>query len=450
MDISKIRDMFPITQVKLPATERCSERKLIYFDHAASTHAPKPVLDAYFDMHTTKYANIHRGEHYLSQISSDLFDHVQDKIGEFVGINDMQNQGLEGIITTNTTSSLDLASHVMAEYPGKVLSTVLEHHSNILPHRRRSEVIYADIDENGMLMLDDLEQKLQENYIKLVAVSAGSNVTGYIPPVEKIARMAHDAGAKILVDAAQRIAHLKLDMKPADHPEHLDFIAGAGHKFYAPFGSAFLLGSQELFDKAPPYIPAGGTVAFVTMENELYLNGPSRQTPGTPNIAGAVAMAEALKFLEGIGMDNVRSHEIQLLKKMIGGLKQIDDVNLVGNVPIDQRVGVVSFTINGIEHDVGARLLDEIGGIACRNGCFCAHPYLLRLLNIKESYAADLRQRLVKGEKVRLPGAIRASIGIYNTDEEVETFLRVVETIAKKKDKIDIPPSELAILCGIN
>lgn len=450
MNIDKIRELYPITTQRLPGNERCSPRKLIYFDHAASTHAPKPVLDAYIDMHVSKYANIHRGEHYLSQISSDMFDHVQDIIGEFLGIKDIHSQGIQGIITTNTTSSLDLASHVMAELPGKVLTTVMEHHSNILPHKRRSEVIFTEVDENGMLMLDEIEEKLQRNNVKLVAVSGGSNVTGYVPPLEKIARLAHDAGAKILVDAAQRIAHMKLEMKPSDHPEHLDFIAGAGHKFYAPFGSAFLMGSVDLFDNASPYIPAGGTVAFVTTEDELYLNGPSRQTPGTPNIAGAVAMGEALKFLSSLGMEKVREHEIVLLEKLIKGLDQIDGVNVLGNIPIDSRVGVVSFDIEGISHSTGARLLDEIGGIACRNGCFCAHPYMLRLLNVSEGHSADLRRRLAKGEEVELPGAIRASIGVYNTLEEVETLLTVVETISTRKTNLDLPPRELSILCGIN
>ncbi|RMG42490.1 MAG: aminotransferase class V-fold PLP-dependent enzyme [Methanobacteriota archaeon] len=450
MNIDDIRDLYPITKVKLPGSERCSPRDLIYFDHAASTHAPKPVLDAYIEMHTHRYANIHRGEHYLSQISSDMFDHVQDIIGDFLGVKDIHTEGIQGIITTNTTSSLDLASHVMAETPGKVLTTVMEHHSNILPHKRRSQVVFANVDENGMLMLDEIEDILQKEDIKLVAVSGGSNVTGYVPPVEKIARLAHDAGAKILVDAAQRIAHMKLEMKPSDHPEHLDFIAGAGHKFYAPFGSAFLMGPVDLFDQAPPYIPAGGTVAFVTTEEELYLNGPSRQTPGTPNIAGAVAMGEALKFLSSYGMETLRNHEMVLLEKMLKGLDQIDGVNVLGNVPTSSRVGVVSFTIDGISHSHGARLLDEIGGIACRNGCFCAHPYMLRLLNVPEEHSANLRKRLIAGEDVELPGAIRASIGIYNTQDEVDKFLTVVETIATKKDSLDMPPKELSMLCGIN
>lgn len=338
----------------------------------------------------------------------------------------------------------------MAEYPGKVLTTVMEHHSNILPHKRRSDVVFVDVDDDGMLILDEIEDKLQKEDIKLVAVSGGSNVTGYVPPIEKIARLAHDAGAKILVDAAQRVAHLKLEMKPSDHPEHLDFIAGAGHKFYAPFGSAFLMGPVDLFDKAPPYIPAGGTVAFVTTEEELYLNGPSRQTPGTPNIAGAVAMGEALKFLSSIGMDSIRQHETVLIEKMLKGLDQIEGVNVLGNVPVNSRVGVVSFEIEDLSHSMGARLLDEIGGIACRNGCFCAHPYMLRLLNVPEEHSANLRRRLAAGEDVELPGAIRASIGLYNTPEEVEKFLSVIETIATRKDSLDLPPKELAVLCGIN
>ncbi len=448
MNIDNIREQFPITRVRLPETENCSARPLVYFDHAASTHAPQAVLDAYIEMHTSMYANIHRGEHYLSQISSDLFDEVPEIIGNFLGLNDMENQGVQGIITTNTTSSLDLASHVMASFPGAVLTTTLEHHSNILPHRRRGEVIFADLDDNGKLLLDDIEEKLQKNDVKLVAVSAASNVTGYVPPIEKIARMAHDSGAKILVDAAQRIAHLKLELKPIGHPEHLDFVAGAGHKFYAPFGSAFLVGDQELFDQAPPYIPAGGTVMYVTKTDALFLNGSSRHTPGTPNIAGAVAMGKALRFLKEIGIENIRNHEITLMKKMVHGMQQIDGVSLLGNIGVDERVGVISFNVEGIPHELMAKWLDEVGGIACRNGCFCAHPYVLELLKISPELSAQYRQKLSMGEDVQLPGAVRASIGIYNTMEEVEKFLTVLETLVSAKSE-QKPPKILSQMCGI-
>ncbi len=449
MDEQYVRNQFPITTKIIKGDLRTPDRNLIYFDHAASTHAPISVLNAYVDFHKQSYANIHRGEHTLSQLSSEYYDQVEHKIGSFLGLKSIRNEGIQGIITTNTTSSLDLASHVMADEKGIVVSTELEHHSNILPHRRRGKVKLANLVEDGTLNYDNLEELLQKNDVKLVAVSAGSNVSGYMPNLNKIARLAHENNAKVLVDAAQRIAHKSLEMKESNHPEHLDFIAGAGHKFYAPFGAAFLMGSIDTFDNAPPYIPAGGTVAFVTTETELYLNGPNRHTPGTPNIAGAYTLGKALEFLTQVGMDEIRDHEIKLLKRMFKGLGEIDNVTIYGDIPIEEKLGVVSFNIDGLDHDITANMLDKIGGIAVRNGCFCAHPYLLNLMRIEENKVETYRDALRNGQSVKLPGAVRASIGIYNTVDEVEKFISVVEEIAKVQPNEVVDYKATAVKCGI-
>lgn len=384
MDFKAIRDQFPITNTTIQHDEFSEPKKLVYMDHAASTHAPRPVLDTFMDVMENSYANVHRAEHMLSCLSTDMFELVPHKIARYVGINDLANSGNQVVFSSNTTSSLDLASHLFAEKEGKVLSTTIEHHSNDLTHRSRGPTGHIDILADGTLDLDDYEKKLDKGNIKLVAVTAGSNVTGYMPPIHKMARMAHDSGAKILVDAAQRLAHQKLDVKPIDHPEHLDFIAAAGHKTYSPFGASFLLGDKEIFDEAPPYIPSGGTVSLVTDDAAFYLKGPDRHTFGTPNIAGSIAFGESIEYLANIGIDKIRQHEIELFEVMLKGLNDIEGVTIYGDIPMKDRLGVVTFNIKDLYHAKVSHDLDKIGGIATRNGCFCAHPYLLRLLNVLE------------------------------------------------------------------
>jgi len=425
MNTATIRDQFPICQTKIGL----DKKPLIYLDHAASTHAPKPVLNAYLKVMEQSYANVHRGKHELSCLSTDMFEEVPTKVARFVGINNLQNSGKQVVLTTNTTSSLDLASHIFEDQEGKVLTTFMEHHSNDLPHRRRGEVDHVEVLPNGILDMDQMEKLLSTQDYKLVAVSGGSNVTGYMPDIHKIARMAHDAGAKILVDGAQRLAHKKLDVKPLDHPEHIDFLAGAGHKTYAPFGSAFLLGTTEIMDATKPYIPAGGTVKFVGDDDAIFTTGADRHQPGTPNIAGAIAMGTALDFLGEIGLDWVRKHELELMEPVLNRFTEMEEISVLGDIPLDKKLGVIAFNIKGYHHEKLAELLDHNAGIAVRNGCFCAHPYLFRLLGTRNEERDRLKEELQKGNEPTLPGAVRASIGIYNTPEEMDKLVAEVDNL---------------------
>ncbi|MDH5647823.1 MAG: aminotransferase class V-fold PLP-dependent enzyme, partial [Candidatus Heimdallarchaeota archaeon] len=235
--------------------------------------------------------------------------------------------------------------------------------------------------------------------------------------------------AKILVDAAQRLAHYPIDVKPLDHPEHLDFVAAAGHKTYAPFGSSFLLGTSEIFDNAPPYIPSGGTVSFVTEDDIVFLKGTDRHTYGTPNIAGTIAFGKSIQFLSEIGMDYIRDHELHLLKRLLKGMKELSNVEIYGDFPLNQKLGVVTFNINGMRHNHVSQLLNEYSGIATRNGCFCAHPYIARLLKVSDIDATKLKDAIINGENPELPGAVRASIGLYNNEEEIDLLIETLSTI---------------------
>lgn len=428
LDLRAIREQFPITRQRFRVLGRDEPKPLVYLDHGASTHPPGPVLDAYREFLEHSYSNVHRGRHYLSQIATEHFEHVYEEIRRFLSV-----RGDDGtvILMGNTTQALDLASHVMAGVPGITLVSLMEHHSNDLPHRRRGPVVHFGVNDDGSLDYEDLERKLGEHRVKLVAVTGASNVTGYLPDVHRIARMAHAHGARILVDAAQLLAHAAIDVRPAGDPGHIDFLAAAGHKAYAPFGSSFLFAPRDLCDAAPPYIPAGGTVVWVTTEDAAYLRSPSRHEGGTPNIAGAIAFAASLRFLQGVGLESVRAHERAITELAMAGLAAIDGVRVLGDPDPSHRLGVLSFTIEGLPHALVATILNREAAIAVRNGCFCAQPYLHRLLGLEDT--AELRRRLEAGEEADLPGAVRPTLGLYNTEEEVEELLRMVRLVRDRK-----------------
>jgi cysteine desulfurase/selenocysteine lyase len=431
-DIDKIRKEYPITEQCFDVYGSDKPRRLIYFDHGASTHTPSRVLNKYIDFLKHYYSNVHRGKHFLSMISSSLFDNVYETIFNFIHADKEKNAV---VITSNTTTALDIASSIMSGFDGITLVSLMEHHSNDLPHRKRSKVLHFGLNPDGSLDMNDLEQKLKFNKVKLVAVTGASNMTGFLPDIHKIARMAHEHGAKILVDAAQILAHKPIDVKPNDDPEHIDFLAAAGHKAYAPFGSAFLFGPRDIMDQAEPYIPGGGTVLFVTEDEAFYDKSPDRHQGGTPNIGGAIALAESLNFLSEVGMDNVRKHEAQLTRYALKKLNEVPGLKLLGDIPAEKRLGVITFNIDDLNHSLVSTILNYESAIATRNGCFCAHPYAAFLL--KRTDMAEFKQKLLRGEEIVLPGAVRLSLGIYNTEEEIDEFIKALKQISARQWKAD-------------
>jgi cysteine desulfurase/selenocysteine lyase len=423
-DVQAIRAQFPITEQCFQVPGSATPRPLIYLDHGASTHPPRPVLDTYKDFLERSYANVHRGRHHLSERASDLFEHVSDDILRFIGAEPDRGSL---ILLGNTTQALDLAAHVMAGHDGITLVSLMEHHSNDLPHRARGRVVHFGVLADGTLDYEDLERKLQQHAVKLVAVTGASNVTGYLTDVPRLARLAHAHGARLLVDGAQLLAHDRVRVGALEDPAHVDFFAGAGHKAYAPFGSSFLYGPKALLDEAPPYIPAGGTVVYVTEDEAFYRKSPDRHEGGTPNIGGAVAFAAALRFLEDVGMEAVRAHERLLVEQAMGGLSRLDGVTVLGHPDPARRIGALALVIDGVPHEVAATVLNREAAIAVRNGCFCAHPYLHKLLGLEDT--SELRRRLLAGEEVDLPGAVRPSFGIFNTEAEVDELLRMIRVI---------------------
>ncbi|MCC6552049.1 MAG: aminotransferase class V-fold PLP-dependent enzyme [Polyangiaceae bacterium] len=411
-----IRDDFAIAARRLPASG-AAERPLVYMDHAASTHPPETVLRSYVEFLEGSYANVHRGSYELARQATMRFEDAYRLCAEFIGGN--LDDGCV-VFSSNTTGALDLVAHLVSGRPGKVLVTDLEHHSNDLPFRRRNIVVRVGTTPEGRLDMDDYARKLRANDVKLVAVTGAANVTGWMPDLHAMARMAHEAGALISVDGAQLLAHAPVDVLPDGDPGHIDFFAAAGHKAYAPFGAGFLYGPRSVMDEAPAYIPGGGTAANVTATGVQYLRAPDRHQGGTPNIPGVIAMASALRYLSKVGMRRVREHELSLLRRAWEGIHAIEGVTVYGPPAVDERVGIIAFNIAGVSDMLGAAIFSEEGTIALRNGRFCAHVYADRLLRSQGGFVA---------EGGHPPGAIRASLGLFNTEAEVDWFLHVCRQI---------------------
>jgi selenocysteine lyase/cysteine desulfurase/glyoxylase-like metal-dependent hydrolase (beta-lactamase superfamily II)/rhodanese-related sulfurtransferase len=415
-----IRADFAISARRL-AVGGAAERTLVYMDHAASTHPPETVLQAYVRFLENEYANVHRGSYELARQATTRFEDAYHVCADFIGGN--LDDGCV-VFTANTTGALDLMAHLVSGRPGKVLVTDLEHHSNDLPYRRRNSVVRVNITADGRLDYDDYARKLRTNDVKLVAVTGAANVTGWMPDIHLMARMAHEAGALIAVDGAQLLAHAPVDVRSADDPGHIDFFAAAGHKAYAPFGAGFLYGPRSVMDEAPAYIPGGGTAASVTPTGVEYLKAPDRHQGGTPNIPGVIAIASALRFLKSIGMERVREHELTLLERAWSALSGIEGVTLYGPAEWRERVGIIPFNVAGVSDMLGAAILGEEGAVAVRNGRFCAHVHADRLLKSQGGYTA---------EEGHTPGAIRASLGLYNTSAEVDWLVHMVTRVRDRK-----------------
>lgn len=417
-----IRDKFPIAYRKVSLIDG-SEAPLLYLDHAASTHSPSCVLERYTRFMTEEYANIHRGTHHLSRAATRTFDECYTTVTQFIG-GDLESGAI--VFLGNTTQAIDLIAHVVDPLPGKVLTTELEHHSNDLPYRKRGPLLRARVDAQGRLDMDHVRDLLRSNLVKLVAVTGASNVTGWMPDIHALARLAHEHGALIACDCAQLLAHHEIDVRDVDDPEHLDFVAAAGHKAYAPFGSSFLYGPRWLLDDAPPYLPGGGTASRVSARRVEFVGTPDRHQGGTPNIGGVIAMAESLRFLARVGMDRVREHERELTAAAMSAMQALDGVTVYGPPEPDERLGVISFNVAGVSDLLAAAVLSEERGIACRNGRFCAHIYADRLLASQRGHSS---------EDGAMPGAVRASFGIYNTLADVERLIEGIEMLRKRSWK---------------
>jgi selenocysteine lyase/cysteine desulfurase len=410
-----------------------SEVPYLNLDNAASTPALRDVLDA-IERFLPFYSSVHRGTGFKSRLSTEAYDRAHKVVGAFVGANLDRNCVVFG---KNTTEAVNKLSYRMCLEPHHVvISSQLEHHSNDLPWRRCATVVHVRALPDGRLDEADFDRQLQRHAgaVKLVAISGASNVSGFVQPIHRLARKAHQAGARILVDAAQLAPHRQVDMLADDHPEHLDFVALSAHKMYAPFGTGALVGPKEVFLETPPEYRGGGTVDAVTLDDVIWAGMPDREEAGSPNVIGGVAMAAAAHALMDIGMDAVADHENELVVHALERLATVKGVTIYGETnPARSRdkVGVIPFNVENVPHALVAAILGYEGGIGVRHGCFCAHPYVVHLLHLSDEESARWRAQVARGDHSNMPGMVRASFGCYNTVEDVDRLAEMLGRIAK-------------------
>jgi selenocysteine lyase/cysteine desulfurase len=407
--------------------------RYVSLDNAASTPALRSVMDA-VDRFMPYYSSVHRGTGFKSRLSTVAYDQAHEIIARFVGANPETNTVIFG---KNTTEAINKLSYRLPmREDAVVISTQLEHHSNDLPWRRRADVVHIMATPEGRLDEEDFDRQLQRyaGRVALVAVTGASNVSGFIQPIHRLARKAHEAGAMILVDAAQLAPHRRVDMMDDNDPEHLDFVAISAHKMYAPFGTGALIGSADTFLHEAPEYPGGGTVDIVTLDEVNWAGMPDRDEAGSPNVVGAVAMAAAAQTLMAIGMDNVAAHEEELIAYTLQRLARIPGVRVYGETDparASEKVGAIPFNLDGVSHFKLAAILGYEGGIGVRSGCFCAHPYVVHLLDLDEVEASAWRDQMLQGDKSNMPGMVRASFGCYNGTDDVDRLLEMVERISR-------------------
>ena len=397
----------------------------INLDNAATTPPFKDVL-CEIQAQMCRYGSIGRGTGQKSAYSGRIYEEGRRKVKEFVGL-DADNREYTVVYTNNTTDGLNkLASALLSEHNSNcegftVISTRMEHHANDLPWRERvgvERVFFAEVDEKGRLRIEDLKRLLHKNRdVKYVAVTAASNVTGYVNDVHRIAKIVHAYGAKIIVDGAQIAAHREFNMLGKTHDENIDFFVFSAHKIYSPFGGGAIIGLTDILDKHIPRFYGGGMVDAVYDCNVDFTIPPELYEAGSPNYPGVVGMLKAMETLKDIGFDYIEEHEQKLMKKTIDALRKIPSVKLYGdNDNYSDRVGIVVFNIGRLsDTDVAESLAGE-SAISVRHRKFCAHPYVRRLL--KRDCLHD--------------GMVRVSFGIYTDDNDVDTLIEAVRKIAQR------------------
>lgn len=408
-----------------------SRRPCVFLDNAASTPALGAV-QAKVDELLRWYSSVHRGASFKSLLSTEAYEKAREVVANFVGADPQADVVIFG---KNTTEAINKLAHRLPLQPDDVvLCTVMEHHSNDLPWRGRAQIDYVGLMEDDSLDVEDLARKLEkyEGRVRLVATTGASNVSGYTPPIYEMAELAHRHGARIFVDCAQLAPHRELRMGPLGSAQRLDFVALSAHKMYAPYGTGALVGPRAIFEQGGPEYRGGGTIDLVTLDEVRWAGPPERDEAGSPNLIGAVALAASMRRLQQVGMKTIADHERQLTAYALRRLGALEDVWIYGSHDphrLDDRLGVISFNVRGMHHGKVAAILGFEGGIAVRHGCFCAHPYVLELLDVKGEAYATFREQLLQGDRSEMPGLVRISFGCYNNEEDVDHLVQVLRRV---------------------
>ena len=426
--IDNIRDYVVGLDVEMEL-ENGQKKAVTNFDNAATTPALQPVMDEVNEKLET-YGSIGRGYSPKSDYTTDIYNSTRDKVLEFVGADPEQ---YTVFYVNNTTDGLNkLASALIEKKSDLVLTTRIEHHSNDLPWRENGTVIYAEVDDQGRVMYDEIEKQLKKNKVKYVSVSAASNVTGYVTDVHRVAKLAHKYGAKIIVDGAQIVSHRKFSMMGETEDENIDFFVFSAHKMYSPYGGGAVVGlTDELMSHMPKFY-GGGTIHIVGDDWVEYAEPPKSYEAGSPNYPGVVGLGKAIDMLEEIGFDSIEEHEKALNQRLVDGLKKIDNSIIYGDAEdLSDRVGVITFNFSDVNTQLVAEELSHNYGIATRRGAFCANPYVWRLYGLSDEEV----RHFAECSDTNTPGMIRVSFGIYNTEEEVDYLLEVLPKAIEQAKK---------------
>ena len=401
IDTDNIRADFPILLREVYG------KPLVYLDNAATTQKPRCVVDKISEMYFSVNSNVHRGVHFLSQKATDEHEASRVAVQKFIGA----ESSSEIIFTRGATESINLVASSFCKAfckPGdEILITEMEHHANIVPWQLQADItgvklVVAPINDNGELLLDELEKKISTK-TKLISVAHISNVLGTINPIKKIIEIAHKHNVPVLIDAAQSIQHISVDVQQLD----CDFLAFSSHKIYGPTGVGVLYGKAKWLNKMPPYQGGGEMIATVSFEKTTFNELPFKFEAGTPDFVGTSALGVALDYISKIGIENIAQYEHELLTYATEKLQSIPRLRIFGNTP--DKSSVISFLVEGIHHYDMGMLLDKMG-IAVRTGHHCAEPLMHRM---------------------GVEGMVRASLAFYNTFDEIDTLVRGIERVVK-------------------
>ena len=396
----QIQSQFPIL------AEQVHGMKLVYLDNAATTQKPLRVIGRIREAYLHENANVHRGVHSLSLRATEMMEQARQNVADFIDAASAE----EIVFTRGTTESVNLVASTYGEQHvaagDEVIVTIAEHHSNFVPwqqlcHRKGATLRAVPLRTNGSLDMDAYRNMLSDR-TKIVAITHASNVTGIINPITDIISLAHEAGATVLVDAAQSVPHIAIDVQKLD----CEFLAFSGHKVYGPTGIGVLYGKKEILEQMPPYQFGGEMIHKVSFERTTFNDIPYRFEAGTPDYVGTYALAEALDFVRDMGLDNIAAHEHELTQYALAELQKIDGLRIIGDPALD-RTSVISFVIDGTHpYDVGM-LIDQLG-IAVRTGHHCAEPLI---------------------DSLGLPGTVRASFAIYNTIDDIDQLTAALRRV---------------------
>ena len=396
-----------------------SERPQVHFNNAATTLELQYVRDT-IDEKMKMYSAIERSASQKSSYSTAIYNNTRDKVLEFLSADP---ELYTCFYTESTTDGLNkLASALITSKDDVVLTTRIEHHANDLSWRERCKVIYAEVDDKGRVIYSDLERLLKTNKVKIVSITAASNVTGYVSDVHRVAKLAHKYGAKLVVDGAQIVAHRKFSMVgDLDDPDdNVDFFAFSAHKMYSPEGGGAVVGLTSELNKHRPQFYGGGTIKVVGDDWVVYKEAPEVYEAGSPDYPAVVGLGAAIDCLSTIGMDNIESHEKILNRKLIDNLKTLNNVIIYGDTEnIEDKTGVVTFNFTDINTEYVSERLAMLAGIDTRRGAFCAHPYVWRLMGVTDEEARGFESCT----DANTAGMVRISFAIYSIEDEIDYFM---------------------------